>query len=90
MDRLLRYPYSRPEEEYVRSLSLLFKEFSWIYSFLRVFPTVRRFDRSWALQLSGMILVKRNWATDRVELERTFATMKERKWPVCTIPSESG
>lgn len=31
-----------------------------------------------------MILIKRNWATDRVELEKTFAAMKERKWPVCT------
>jgi len=27
--------------------------------------------------------VKRNWATDRLELEKTFASMKERKWPVC-------
>jgi hypothetical protein len=29
-------------------------------------------------------LIKRHWATDRFELEKTFAAMKERKWPVCT------
>lgn len=58
--------------------------------FFGYFPIVGRVDRSWAIQLSGMILVKRNWATDRVELEKTFAAMKERKWPVCTIPCEGG
>jgi 1-acyl-sn-glycerol-3-phosphate acyltransferase len=41
-------------------------------------------DGRWALMLSGMVMVKRNWDRDRVELERTFAKMKERKWPVCT------
>jgi len=33
--------------------------------------------------LIGMVIVKRDWANDRAELERTFASMKERKWPVC-------
>jgi hypothetical protein len=33
--------------------------------------------------LAGMVMLKRNWMTDRVALEKTFGTMKERKWPVC-------
>ena len=38
---------------------------------------------SWALLLSGMVMVERNWMKDHAKLEKTFARMKERKWPVC-------
>ena len=33
--------------------------------------------------LAGMVMLKRNWMTDRIALEKTFGAMKERKWPVC-------
>jgi hypothetical protein len=36
------------------------------------------------LVLVGMVVVRRNWETDKHELEKTFAAMKKRKWPVCT------
>jgi len=36
----------------------------------------------WALLLSGMVMVERNWMKDHAKLEKTFARMKERKWPV--------
>lgn len=39
-----------------------------------------------ALVLCGMVLVERHWETDRAALERTFASMKERKWPICITP----
>jgi hypothetical protein len=35
--------------------------------------------------LVGMVIVRRNWETDKGELERTFAVMKKRGWPVCMI-----
>jgi len=38
----------------------------------------------WALVLAGMVIVRRNWDSDKCELERTFAAMKKRRWPVCT------
>ena len=28
-------------------------------------------------------MVERNWMKDHGKLEKTFARMKERKWPVC-------
>ena len=30
-----------------------------------------------------MVLVDRHWETDRAVLERTFAVMKQRQWPIC-------
>jgi hypothetical protein len=40
-------------------------------------------NRSWALVLCGMVLVKRNYAFDKVYLENAFAAIKERKFPIC-------
>ena len=40
--------------------------------------------------LVGMVMVERNWTKDHVKLEKTFARMKERKWPVCTVPYVRG
>lgn len=31
-------------------------------------------------------MVERNWMKDHVKLEKTFAKMKKRKWPICISP----
>jgi len=44
----------------------------------------------WAMVLAGMVMLKRNWMTDRIALEKTFGAMKERKWPVWLITFAEG
>jgi len=36
----------------------------------------------WALILSGMIMVKRNWLRDQAELTKTFGQMKKDRFPI--------
>ncbi|KAK5655410.1 hypothetical protein OQA88_5681 [Cercophora sp. LCS_1] len=47
---------------------------------LRVVPFL-----GWGLWAMGMPLVSRNWAKDKLELERVFAGITDRKWPTWLI-----
>ena len=40
----------------------------------------------WGLWAMGMPMVSRNWMKDRLELDRVFGGIVERKWPVCEYP----
>lgn len=37
----------------------------------------------WGLWAMGMPLVSRNWTEDRKEIERVFAGVLQRRWPIC-------
>lgn len=39
----------------------------------------------WGLWAMGMPMVSRRWMRDRVELDRVFSGIVERKWPVCKL-----
>src|SRR5438046_4170578 len=85
LDRFLCYSYSCREKRDVKPLSLLREEQSQVYPGVWVCPHLQSLTDtfSWALILCGMVLVERHWETDRAVLERTFAKMKQRQWPIC-------
>jgi 1-acyl-sn-glycerol-3-phosphate acyltransferase len=43
----------------------------------------------WGLWAMGMPLVSRNWLKDKVELDRVFSGITERRWPTCRLPSST-